>query len=187
MSRSIIFFATGFQPGVGFGTKIVFFSRLKKVSVRDRNFPSSCRIFTMNFFLFAFISIFLTARTAKLKYFLVQCLCFKRRDVIRQTVGPIGPPYYSFAFPTPSAMKMRGLAIAILALSSVYVIGLIILTIIECPRCKRKEEVSGPSLFEAVILKLRGQKCRSCGGIGYIRYDFVFRTKTSGRWRTYQL
>jgi len=72
-------------------------------------------------------------------------------------------------------MKMTGLAI--LALSSVYVIGLIILTIIECPRCKRKEGDSGSSLFEAVILKLRGQKCSSCGGIGYIRYDFLFRLR----------
>jgi tetratricopeptide (TPR) repeat protein len=70
-------------------------------------------------------------------------------------------------------MRMSGPAMAILALSSVYAIGLISMTIIECPRCKRKEEVSGPSLFGAVIWKLRGQKCSSCGGIGYIRYDFV--------------
>ena len=47
------------------------------------------------------------------------------------------------------------------------------MTIIKCPRCKRKEEVSGSSLIGAVIWKLRGQKCSSCDGIGYIRYDFV--------------
>jgi tetratricopeptide (TPR) repeat protein len=74
-------------------------------------------------------------------------------------------------------MWMRWPAIAILALSSVYAIGLISMTIIECPRCKRKEEVSSSSLFKAVIWELRGQKCSSCGGIGYIRYDFVFRLR----------
>jgi tetratricopeptide (TPR) repeat protein len=51
------------------------------------------------------------------------------------------------------------------------------MTIIECPRCKRKEEVSSSSLFKAVIWELRSQKCSSCGGIGYIRYDFVFRLR----------
>ncbi len=51
------------------------------------------------------------------------------------------------------------------------------MTIIECPRCKRKEEVSGSSLFGVVIWKLRGQKCSSCGGIGYIRFDFVLRLR----------
>jgi len=74
-------------------------------------------------------------------------------------------------------MWMRWPAIAILALSSVYAIGLISMTIIECPRCKGKEEVTSSSLFKAVIWELIGQKCSSCGGIGYIRYDFVFRLR----------
>jgi tetratricopeptide (TPR) repeat protein len=67
-------------------------------------------------------------------------------------------------------------ATAILVRSSIYIIGLISMTIIECPKCKRKE-VSGSSLFRALMWKLRCQKCSSCGGIGYIRYDFVLRLR----------
>ena len=52
--------------------------------MRDDNFPSSCRKFPLNFFPFALFSVFLTARitTVTLKYFLVQCQCFKRRDAV---------------------------------------------------------------------------------------------------------
>src|SRR5271157_6314683 len=75
----------------------ISFSALK--SFGDvRQFSSSCRKFTLNFFPFAFFSIFLTARitTATLKYFLIQCQCFKRRDTVPSAHGP---PYESLRLP----------------------------------------------------------------------------------------
>ena len=72
-----------------------------------RQFSSSCRKSTLDFFPFAFFSVFLTARitTVTLKYFLVQCQCFKRRDTVPSAHGP---PYESLRLPShhlPSGIR----------------------------------------------------------------------------------